>query len=326
MKEILKENLETGGVKLPESAGVVAFFGEGKMLMCSMTSNISVYLGVYFLEDIEDKNQGELVERCDKVGYWETGKVFAALLGFKALVQKYAPPFNRMIRYYDDYVYLGINFVKVPFIKVESTTIHDYFYVGPFRSRYFLHDVIDSSGEYFGTPGCPGESFPCELMEAGKCQGYCVTGQDNLSAELTRYFLLPRHENLEKVKLEIDELLDALRFSEAEAVRQQEKILTSFYHQIAFLLVTKHLNMHYDYNGKQIEIAEGLITRIDGRILDRVKQEYQPNELFAVDKSELDERWIVFNEVIHQIPEKLLECHETARQQLAEYLLNKEKP
>jgi excinuclease UvrABC nuclease subunit len=322
MKEILIENLEIGGVKLPESPGVIAFFGGGKMLMCGMSSNISDYLGVYFQDDIEEKNRGELLELCDKVGYWETGKVFAALLGMKALLQKYAPPFNRLIRHYDDYVYLGLNFVKVPFIKVESTTIHDYFYMGPFRSRYFLHDVIDSSGEYFGTPACPGDDYPCELLDAGKCKGYCIREQEKLAADFTQYFLLPKLDNLSKVKAEIEELLDGFRFSEVEASKKSEKVLTSFYHQIAFLLVTKQLNLEYDYQGKKIEIECGLIMRIDGRILDRVKQEYQTNELLAIDKSELDERWVVYNEVIHQIPEKLLECYESTREQLAEYLLN----
>ena len=324
MKEILKEHLEAGVIQLPDSSGIVAFFGEEKMLMCAMTSNISAYLSVYFVDDIEDKNIGELIEQCDKIGYWEISRIFSALLGYKALEQKYNPPFNRIIRYYDDYQYLGLNFVKVPFVKVESTTIHDFFYLGPFRNRYFVHDVIDASADYFGTPSCPGESYPCELLEAGKCAGYCIQKQNQLAEDLTRYFLLPKLENLEIVNDEIETLLDGFLFTKAEAVKHQKKLLSNFYHQVAFLSVTKHLNLKYEYEGKIIEIANGLLKRIDGRILDRVKQEYQPNEIFAVDKSELDERWVIYNEVSSKIPEQLLECYETTREQLSEYLLNKE--
>ncbi|MDP8209978.1 MAG: hypothetical protein RAO94_02610 [Candidatus Stygibacter australis] len=324
MKEILKEHLESGVVQLSDSAGIVAFFGDGKMLMCAMTSDISAYLAVYFGDDIDDKNIGELLEQCDKIGYWETDRIFSALLGYKALEQKYNPPFNRIIRYYDDYQYLGLNFVKIPFIKVESTTINDFFYIGPFRSRYFVHDVIDASAEYFKTPSCPGDSFPCELLEAKKCTGYCIQNQEQLAADLTKYFLQPKQENLDILTKEIDTLLDGFLFTKAEAVKHQKKLLSNFYHQVAFLIVTKHLNLKYEYDGKNIEIANGLLKRIDGRILERVNQKYQLNELFAIDKSELDERWVIYNEVSSKIPEKLLECYETTQQQLSKYLLNKE--
>jgi len=324
MKEILKEHLESGVVQLPDSAGIVAFFGDGKMLMCAMTSDISAYLAVYFGNDIDDKNIGELLEQCDKIGYWETSRIFEALLGYKALEQKYNPHFNRIIRYYDDYQYLGLNFVKVPFIKVESTTVNDFFYIGPFRSRYFVHDVIDASENYYKTPCCPGETFPCELLEAGKCAGYCTQNHDMLAEDLTKYFLQPKQENLDIITKEIDTLLDGFLFTKAEVVKHQKKLLSNFYHQVAFLTITKHLNIKYEYDGKQIEIAGGLLKRIDGRILNRVNQKYQPNELFAVDKSELDERWVIYNEVSSKIPEKLLEYYDATRQQLVEYLLNKE--
>ncbi len=321
MKEILKENLEIGGVELPEKAGIVAFFGGGKMLMCGMTSNISDYLGVYFGTDIEDKNIGELLEECDRVGYMETRKVFEALMGYKALIQKFIPRYNKLIRYYDDYVYLGLNFLKVPFIKVEKTTIHDYFYVGPFRSRFFLHDIIDVSAHHFKTPSCPGSDYPCELLEAGKCKGYCIQGKENIIEDLSRFFLTPKIENIDKLTEERESLLNSFHFKEAEALQLDQKLLTKFYNRITFLMVTRQINVNYEYEGKQIEISNGLISRIDGRSFDISDREYQPNELYAVDKSELDERWIIYNEIMNRIPEKLKISYEITRKTLTSYLM-----
>ncbi len=320
MKEILKENLEIGGVELPEKAGIVAFFGGGKMLMCGMTSNISDYLGVYFGTDIEDKNKGELLEECDRVGYMETKKVFDALLGFKALNQEYTPRYNQMIRHYDDYVYLGLNFLKVPFIKVEKTTIHDYFYVGPFRSRFFLHDIIDVSAKHFKTPSCPGSDYPCELLEAGKCRGYCLQRKEDLSGDLTRYFLTPKKENLDKLTEERESLLNSFHFKEVETLRLDQKLLTKFYNRITFLMVTRQINVNYEYEGKHIEITKGLISRIDGRSFELTDLGYQPNELYAVDKSELDERWVIYNEIMSLIPEKLKISYEITKKELTNYL------
>jgi excinuclease UvrABC nuclease subunit len=324
MKKIYKETLEGGMIELPESAGVVLFCSKKNIMMCRMTSNISRFLDIYFNSDIEDGELGEMLEKCDIVAYQESSKVFGALLGMKTLVQEFSPPYNQTIRYYDGYYYLGLNFLKVPFIKLKSTTIHDYFYLGPFRSRFILHDVIDAICEHFGTPDCPGEEFPCKLSEMGRCRGYCVHDKDKLLPDLVKYYLLPEAEHLKILEEKRGILLDSLRFTEAEINRRQQELIREFYGKIAFLMVTRHLNLVYEYEGKKIEITSGMISRIDDWEFEYSNQENEANELYAVDKSELDERWIVYNHVMRHFPEKLKAGYDITRGKLAAYLSYKD--
>lgn len=316
MKEILKENYLRDGVKLPDQAGIIALFERGEMLYCRLTGNISRAVSMLFDEEEKDKNILELQARSDKIGYQETEKIFNGLIGIKMLNDKYHPAFNQMIRYYDEYQYLGLSFDKVPYVKVENTTINDYFYLGPFRSRFFLHDVMDALMDYYHLPACPGKSYPCELVEAKKCKGYCLLGKTELVKDLVKYYLLPHQDNLQELRMEKEKLFDELNFGEAENLQRLERKILRYYNQVSFLMVTKTLEMTFEYGGKEIEIKGGMISAIDGYGFHISTREYNRNELYSVEKSELDERWIVFNMVKQLQPEKMKDLYEETRAKL----------
>jgi hypothetical protein len=118
--------------------------------------------------------------------------------------------------------------------------------------------------------------------------------------------------------------MQQLRFAEAERIGIQKKQLEKFYNYIAFLIVTKNINLKYQYEGKMVMITEGMIERVEGRRFDNITREYMPNELYAVDKSELDERWVIFNEIKDSIPGELLKSYEMTIEKLSKYLSGKE--
>jgi len=325
MKEVLKRNLELGTAKLPFNPGVVAFFSKDQMLMCEMTGNISNYMDLFVSEESHNNEYSKLFRLTDRIGYRETDKIFGALLGSKALIQKYQPVFNQKINSHESYVYLGINFKQVPFIKVESTTINNYFYMGPFRSRFFLHDIIDIMLEEFESPACPGPDFPCKLLALKKCPGYCINNKSNLSDNLLNNYLLPQEDRLNILLEKKEKQLTDLQFNKAQTTKLHWSNLKKFYARISFLMVTKDISHKFEYKGKRIKIKNGLLEQVGNRKFNNVIRKYQSNELYAVDKSELNERWVIYNELKALIPRELMAGYNKSRKELMKYMEEKGK-
>lgn len=324
MKEILKRDYEKREVLLPDEPGIISFYAEDKLLYCQISRSIRGYMDTRFGEEIKDKNLAELWDRTEQVGYKVTDGAFTALMGKKLLEEKYQPEYKSRIRHYDQYQYLGISFDKVPYIKVENTTIHEYFYLGPFRGRFFLYDIVDIISEHFNLPACQGEDHPCDLFDDKICKGYCVNNEELLKADLVKYYLLPKKEIVDLLDEMKERYLDELQFTAAERVRIQHQELSRFYNQISFLMVTKHLDLQFKHQGQQIEIRNGMIAKIGDVAITLPENEYQKTELYAVEKSELDERWIVFNEIKNIFPEALSAGYKDTVRELRAYLL-KEK-
>ncbi|MCF7920994.1 MAG: hypothetical protein K9N06_13930 [Candidatus Cloacimonetes bacterium] len=324
MEKVRKENIMERAVELPDSSGCVGFYRQEKMIYCRMSSNIDAYLKGLFQEDIDDANLGEMLEACELISYEETESIFAALLLEKFWKYEYQPQYNKRYRDYDPYQYLGINFVRFPFLKLENDTIKDYFYVGPFRDGYLVRDAIDVLSRLFGTPVCAELDFPCYLAENKQCKGYCIRNQEFLAVDLVRYFLLPEQKDLSVLEEWKQKLLAELKFRESDELASYQRILQRFYSRITFLAVTKWLDAEFEYKGKQIKIKNGLLGQDGSHRYLIVETEYQPHELYAVEKAELDERWVIFNYIKNMFPEKLKAGYELSRKQLADYLIRKE--
>jgi hypothetical protein len=151
-----------------------------------------------------------------------------------------------------------------------------------------------------------------------------VQNQEELAQDLIRYYLLPEQSDqaiLEELK---QKLLGELKFSQADELGNYQRMLQRFYGQITFLAVTKWLNAEFEYQDRLIIIENGLL-KSDGRNKYLTGgMEYQKRELYAVDKAELDERWVIFNQVKKIFPEKLISGYERTREQLYKYFSHKE--
>jgi len=324
MKEIRKNKLNGQSHELPETSGIIGFYKEQRMIYCRMSGNISAYISRHFDEDIENINLGEMIDECDSIRFQETETIFDALLLEKLWKYDNQPEFNKRYRDYDSYQYLGLNFVKYPFLKMQNDTIEDYFYIGPFRDPYLVHDAIDILSRVFQTPVCAAGEMPCDLLENEQCKGYCVQNKELLGTDLVRYYLLPEQRDMVILDELKKKLMQELNFKRADELSNYQQRLQHFHGQITFLAVTKWLNLKFEYKGKQIIIEKGLLKQDGKQEYFIAGMEYQINEQYAVDKSELDERWVVFNYVKKLFPEELIIAYEKNREKLAGYLTSKE--
>lgn len=326
MEEIKIEKLQSGEIPEVENSGLVCFYDEtDQLLYCRMSSNISSFLSNTFERDIEDNNLGELISKTKSVNYTLTENIFEALILEKGMIAENQPAFNRIYRDYDNYIYLGLNFIKYPFIKIENNTVHDYFFLGPFRDYYLLRDSIDILSRVFGTPVCAAREMPCYLLETGQCKGYCVQNKEELARDLTACYLLPDQSILAEIEIRKQEFSKNLKFREAEELSNYYRILQRFYAQLTFLSVTKWLNLEFEYKDQVYVIKNGLLKQAGSYSFPVLSTEYQPNELYAIEKSELDERWVIFNHIKNTFPQELITGYEKTRELLTKYLTNKDK-
>ena len=88
--------------------------------------------------------QSILLLISSEIAYEEHESLFAALVHQKKLESTSHPEFNSMIKPYEQYVYLGINFDEPAYIKIVEDTQENRFYIGPFKDRFFLFDLLDA--------------------------------------------------------------------------------------------------------------------------------------------------------------------------------------
>jgi len=85
-------------------------------------------------------------------------------------------------------------------------------------------------------------------------------------------------------------------------------------------MVSKSIILDIEYKGKRVKVKNGLLDQINNLKFNNAIREYQANELYAVEKSELDERWVIFNEVKSLIPRELLSGYASSRNKLKRYI------
>ena len=86
----------------------------------------------------------------------------------------------------------------------------------------------------------------------------------------------------------------------AEKIKIEATIILKYYKFLNFLNKTKSLNRTIETDDKAYFIEDGLLAEVSGKDSLEFRDQnktvtYRPNELLAVNKNQLDERWIVFN-------------------------------
>ncbi|MDO9577625.1 MAG: hypothetical protein Q7J16_07040 [Candidatus Cloacimonadales bacterium] len=294
--------------KIPEKTGYYFLAEAEKILFTGKTSNLQKSIQKILTSGLENKNIFQLVSLTQKISYQETNSLFAALLEEKKILQKHNPEFNQSIRLYDSYVYLAVDFYHVPFLKISENTLEDLYYLGPFRSRFFLYDFIDAMAVLFQFPSCEqrpaadgNEKFPCRKLKEGKCSGWCLQDKPEIVEMLFGTYFQDNRKLIKKTKSRQKKLMDSLEFLKLETLNEQIELIEKYYDFLQFFHVTKKLETTLSYENKKVKIAGGLLSEIEksGKIWDfnNFLPEYRRNEFLAHDKSQFMERLIIYRQL-----------------------------
>ena len=284
---------------IPEQSGIFIFSDAKKKLYIGKTSNLKKSLNNILSLNPENEILFKLVSLTKKVSFTEYPSLFFALVEEKKLLDKFLPEYNILLKPHLDYVYLAIGFAIVPYFKVVENTQENMYYLGPFRDRFFLYDLLDTMGEFFQFPVCEDEKYPCQRLKNKKCYGWCVKDNTETGKVIVDSYLQVNKKLTVELKAKKEELSKDLQFVKVEQMKKQMVMIEKFYDRIKFLHTTKNLDLEITTDKSSSSIKNGMITAIkDGSIFvhfPEISPQYRENELLAFDKEQLSERWIIYS-------------------------------
>lgn len=293
--------------KIEPHAGWVFFsFKQGETALWSgYTANLPLRLSFISKKAEENAQYKQLCEAADTLKYEVYPQAIDALIRHKVYIHKRHPLYQQSLNISADYVYLALDARRFPFVSLQTFTTEDWIYIGPWRSRFFLMEVLDSLSRILKIPFCETGSYPCEKLEKEICNGYCLAlaedyssaetpGLDKLKALLEEAYLHPNNGILEMVAKERDRYFDDLEFIKADLLNDEVENLKKYRDWLNFLYVSKELAFTTD----SFSVEGGLLRscNVDGakHKFPRVDIEYRPNERLALNLQDLDEARVIY--------------------------------
>lgn len=264
-----------------------------------------------------DVNQAELLkpvlEDFDELLCFPAGDNLEALVQEKRLLLNEKPEQKDRIRLSRNYPYLAIGFEEPPFISLKEDTVENLLFIGPFTDRFFLRSAIDCFNELLHTPVCPGDDYPCHLIDMERCAGYCLgRKREEWREKAERYLLNVNERFLEDLRKKRDLLNDELSFTEAHNLNRMIGIIERYYRYLLFFSVIKRFEGRYEIKGVEYGIKMGLLEmRREGNIsetfsgINNYFDDYEEREKYAVPKENLGEMWTLYEEIRKYYPEKI---------------------
>jgi excinuclease UvrABC nuclease subunit len=298
--------------KVTEESGIIRFYAGEDLLYVREAVNLKKVMAGLKSQAENDITVAELFKKADGLSLEETETALEALLKTKAGLEKDKPEFNLSINTWKNYVYLAINPAEFPFVKISEYTEEDWFYLGPFRSRFFLVDMMELVQKLIKLPFCEVKSGPCEKLDNNLCRGWCelVMAEakeaqedfhshphlEKLDALLKEAYVHPDNGMLEMFEREKEKYDVNLQFAKADLLKPQIELLRHYKEWLIFLYKIKNLNVVTD----KITVRNGQLIhyKIDGQEFDNpfLEIDYRQNEILALNKNLLDEARILYQE------------------------------
>lgn len=287
--------------KLPE-AKATFYFTDGKsVIFAGLTSNLYARINRLFEQKSDDEKIKELWDTAEDLVYDIRLTDMDSLVWYKSLIKSFTPYLNDYINLWNNYSYLAIDWSNAPYLSVKENTQADLLYIGPFRSRFMLNDLFLVLNKYLKLPVCGENPHLCELKNSELCLSTCTSGDLlTLKEMIKKYYLSPNNDLADRLLNKYQEYHNNLEFIKAEEVKIETRIILKYYKFLNFLSKTKDLNKTFIVENRVYSIEDGLLAEVSGkdsldfRDINR-KVPYRENELLALNKNQLDERWIVFN-------------------------------
>jgi len=291
--------------KIPSGIGIFTLFDADKILYINKTSSLDKSIRQLFKVAKDDKNIFQLISQTVEISYEEHLSLFTALVHQKKLKNNSYPEFNSMIKPYEQYVYLGINFDEPPFVKVVEDTQEHRFYIGPFKDRFFLFDLLDTMAELFQFPLCPDEKpYPCSRYKKNKCPGWCIKEKHETYSKAILSYIIPNENLLSSKQKEYNKYFDDLQFKKAEKLKNKIQLIEKYFEYLKFINITKNLNLEFNENERNFLIKDGRLNEIveNGKKVEFpfVTVEFRDNEVLAFNKDQLADRWIIYKYLINK--------------------------
>lgn len=292
-------------IELPSGWVFYSFLKGEQALFCGYTPNLGQRLGIIKSKVESDTQYAELSAAADTLRFESHPTAMEALIRHKVYVQQQYPQYQNSLRPSADYVYLALDAWHFPFASLQSHTNDDWLYIGPWRSRFFLLDIMDSLARILRIPFCETGSFPCEKLDDGRCRGYCLAlekdgeespeaGLDKLESLLREAYVHPNNGILEMVTQERDNYFNDLEFIKADLLDDEIEILSQYRDWLNFLYVTKSLA----FSETDFGVEKGLLSwcRYEGREYNFTIPEvqYRENERLALNLQDVDEARLIY--------------------------------
>ncbi len=279
---IIKPDMQEEINKLPKKPGVFYFSNAINALYVSLAGNLQGRVRFYLDKMQDDPRFIALKDTATNIYWEELPDAFNALIWQKKLIKKLSPQLQSQIKPYDEYCYLALDFEGEVQVQIKEDTQGDLFYIGPFRDRFFLADLIETFKQLFQMKD--GKSYSRNLL----IETYLRSGSTFLSI-------------LEKKRTD---LFNEIKFEDSEIMRKQIDLLARFYQYMIFYYTARYINTVIEGKSTKIEIMKGMVKSVENsKGTDEFPVytdiEYRDNEFLAVNKDTLDELWIVFFELVN---------------------------
>ncbi len=288
---------------LPDSWGVFAFYKGDECLLYSKSGNLRFRLcGMYQQKD-SDRNLSELFLEADSLSYKVFPEPIYALIQEKIFLKQNQPLMQHKHIVWKNYCYLAIDPMRYPFVGTKDDTNDSWQYIGPFRSRFFLSDIMDTNGRILKIPFCQSPSYPCERLDRDICKGYCrcldpeYKGEESLvklGDLLKEAYLHPNNGILELIQKDRDRYFDDLEFDKVDLLADEIDLLKKYRDWLSFLYIAKDMTFENDL--LIIEAGQIKQVSIKGKThsFPITKIQYRENETLALNKDIVDECRIVY--------------------------------
>jgi hypothetical protein len=135
-------------------------------------------------------------------------------------------------------------------------------------------------------------------LKENQCAGFCLKEPEEWQKIIFSSYLQKNQAILNQLKILEHSCYNNLQFNEAEIWKQQTEHLEKYYRYIIFFRTVKKISLSINCYGKNIRIERGQITEMsengDTFSFPFSQLTYRENEHFAIEKTQLDEAWIVF--------------------------------
>lgn len=291
---------------LPKGWAYFAIHGKEGILYSGYTAKLSLRMQVLESKANDNALYAEMLHQATKLEYTLHSTALSALMHFKASLFDALPLYQHRLNSWDSYAYLALDAHRMPFISITEHTNDDWLYLGPFRSRFFLSDVIDIYTRILKLPACESQSYPCEKHPQDRCRGWCLNllkqkpiseeySLDKLDSLLKEAFVHPENGILEMVQKTRDDYSNNLEFHKAGLLDDEIELLEKYRDWLVFLYNAKNI----DFENEVLSVQKGKITRFIYQ--DREynfpsdSTSYRKNEALALNMETVDESRIIYD-------------------------------
>jgi excinuclease UvrABC nuclease subunit len=299
---------------IPDSMGCFVFKRNERTLYAGFTASTEQTFDWFNRVKEEQVAVNDLLTLADSFHLIEFDTMFEALLQYKIILEEEKPELNQSIKPFEQYQYLSLNFDQAPFMKVSDITTEDEFHVGPFYSRFLILDYVYLLSERYNLPNC--DENDAENSDE-RNENFAKLSHLERIQVFDRYYIGDANEWIQDLIDENENYLNNLEFQKSEKIKTELRIVEQFRDFVTFLKVTKFLQGKINLGDAELTIKNGLLysvtsedeTMFFGSQKD-FEREYKKNEALAVDKSELNERRVIYRMIKEKQPsyiEKLRE-------------------